>query len=119
MTLDPSSAAVPAVPSSDERTMSMLAHLGGIVAGFIPALVIMLTKGNESPFVRQQSVEALNFQITLIIAYVVSFVLMFLLIGLILLPLVWIGSIVLMIMAGVKANTGEPYAYPINLRLVK
>ena len=118
MTMDPMGG-VPGIPTSDEKTMSMLSHLLGIVAGFIPALVIMLTKGNESRFVRDQSVEALNFQITLVIAYVVAFILAFVLIGLLLFPVIWIGSLVLMIMAGMKANAGEAYRYPINIRLVK
>lgn len=113
------SGAVPAAPTQDERTMSLLAHLGGIVAGFIPALVIYLTKGNESTFVKDQAREALNFQITLILAYVASFVLMLILIGFLLLFVVWAGSIALMIIAGIQANNGQAYRYPVNLRLVK
>ena len=110
---------LPAGPTSDERTMSMLSHLGGIILGFIPALVIYLTKGNESAFVKDQSREALNFQITVAIAYVVSTVLMIVLIGFLLFLVVWIGSLVLMVMAGLAANKGEAYRYPINIRLVK
>lgn len=105
--------------SSDDRTMAMLAHLGGIVLWFIPALVIYLTKGNESAFVKEQAQEALNFQITLTIAWTVSFILIFIIIGLLLLPIVAIGGLVLMIMAGIAANKGESYRYPINIRLVK
>lgn len=112
------SGAVPAA-NSDERTMAMLAHLGGIVLWFIPALVIYLTKGTESAFVKEQAQEALNFQITLTIAWVVSFILVFIIIGLLLLPVVAIGGLVLMIMAGIAANKGEAYKYPINIRLVK
>lgn len=112
------SGAVPAA-TSDERTMAMLAHLGGIVLGFIPALVIYLTKGNESEFVKEQSREALNFQITVMGAWIVSLILMIVLIGLLLIPVVWIGSIVLAIMAGIAANKGDDYRYPVNIRLVK
>jgi uncharacterized protein len=108
-----------AIPTSDERTMAVLAHALGIVAGFIPALVIMLTKGNDSTFVRAQAVEALNFQITLILAYLVSGISMILLIGFLLLPVVMIGSIVLMIMAAIAVNNGQDYRYPFALRLVK
>jgi len=43
----------------------MLSHLGGIVLGFLAPLIIMLTKGNESPYTKRHAVEALNFQITL------------------------------------------------------
>ena len=108
-----------AAPASDERTMAMLAHLGGILFWFLPALVIYLVKGKESQYVREQSVEALNFQITLTIAWVASVVLLFVLIGIILLPVVAIGGLVLMIMAGIAANRGDAYRYPLNIRIVK
>jgi uncharacterized Tic20 family protein len=43
----------------------------------------------------------------------------FLLIGLLLLPLIWIGSVILMIMAAIAANNGQGYTYPVNIRLIK
>ena len=80
----------------------------------------MLTQGQKSAYVRRQAVEALNFQITTYIAAIVSFLLVFVfLIGLVLLPIVGIGWLVLTIMASIAANRGEDYRYPVNLRLVK
>ena len=111
--------AYPAVPTSDEMTMSMLAHAGGIFFGFLPALVIYLTKGNESPYVKAEATEALNFQITLAIAYVVASVLIIVLIGLLMLPVIWIASVAFMIMAAVSVNNGNAYRYPVNIRLIK
>ncbi|MDQ1584831.1 MAG: hypothetical protein QOH80_196 [Actinomycetota bacterium] len=109
----------PQLSPQDERLWAMLAHLGGLVLGFLASLIVLLVQGEKSAFVRRQAVEALNFQITLLIASIVSFVLLFVLIGFILLPVVLIGGLVLMIVAGVKANAGEDYRYPVNLRLVK
>lgn len=108
----------------DERTWGMLAHISAILAAiiglsFIGPLIVMLVQGPRSAFVRRQSVEALNFQITTYIAAIVSFVLIFVLIGFLLLAAVGIGWLVLTIMAGMAANRGEDYRYPINLRLVK
>lgn len=108
-----------AVPTSDEKTMSLIAHAGGIFFGFLPALVVYLTKGNESAFVKEESKEALNFQITLAIAYVISTVLIIVLIGLLMMLAVWVGSVILMIMAAIAVNKGEAYRYPINIRLIK
>ena len=119
MAQDPSYMSTGAAPTSDERTMAMLAHLGGILFGFIPALVIYLIKGNESRFVKEESAEALNFQITVAIAYVAAGILIIALIGLLLLPIVWIGSVVLAIVGGLQANKGQSYRYPVNLRFVK
>ena len=113
------SGAYPAIPTSDEKTMSMIAHAGGIFFGFLPALVVYLTKGSQPGFVRQESTEALNFQITLFIAYFVASLLVFVLIGLLLLPLIWVASVIFMIMAAVANNNGQAYQYPFNIRLVK
>ena len=105
--------------TSDEKTWAMLANVGGILIGFLAGLIVLLTKGKESDFVRDQAVEALNFQITVAIAWFVSFILIFVLIGLLLVFVVGIGSLILMIMAGIAANNGQRYRYPINIRMVK
>ena len=105
----------------DQRTMSLLAHLLGIVTGPIGALIIWLVSKDDASkgFVVDQSKEALNFQITVFIAIVISWILAFVLIGLLLMPLVGIANLVLCIMAAMKANNGEAYRYPFALRLVK
>jgi hypothetical protein len=110
---------VGAVSDSDRRTWSMLAHLGGIVLGFIAPLVVWLMYKDRDEFVKDQAQEALNFQITLAIAYAVSTVLTFVLIGIFTFAIAWIGGIILMIIAGMAANRGERYRYPLTLRLVK
>ena len=104
--------------TQDEKTWGMLAHLGGLFLGFIAPLVVLLVKGTESPYTRAQAVEALNFQITLAIAYLVAFISFIVLIGFVLLPLVAIGHIVFGIMASVASGRGELYRYPLNVRLV-
>jgi uncharacterized protein len=106
-------------PTQDDKTMAMLGHILGIFFPVIVPLVIMLTKGKESAWLRTQSVEALNFQITVFIAYAVAGVLSAVCIGLLLLPIIGLGAIVLGIIAGMKNNNGESYRYPATLRLVK
>ncbi|MEP6697082.1 MAG: DUF4870 domain-containing protein [Pseudonocardiales bacterium] len=121
----PGAAAAPFSPlvgrqlTSDETMWSMLGHLGGIILGFIAPLIVMLTKGNESPYTKYHSTEALNFQITIAIGYVISAVLTFVLIGVFTWFLVWVASIIFSIIAGLAANKGETYKYPFALRLVK
>lgn len=107
----------------DERTWGMLAHISAILAAivglsFLGPLIVMLVQGPKSPFVRRQSVEALNFQITTYIAAFISFILVFVLIGIVLLIVVGIGWLVLTIMAGIAANRGDDYRYPVNIRLI-
>ncbi len=114
------------MPTKDECNSAMLAHLLGAIAGIIGPLIIYLTKKDESPFVEDQGKEAMNFHITLIIAYVVSSILWTILAivtcgigGFIPLPAaVWIWQIVLGIIASTKASKGEYYRYPATMRLV-
>ena len=104
---------------SDARLWAMLGQLGGIILGFIGPLIVMLVFGPRNAFVKKESTEALNFQITVLIGYVVSFVLMFIVIGIFLFLAVWILSIIFCVIAGVKNNQGIEYRYPINIRFVK
>ncbi len=111
--------------TADERTMAMLAHLLGLVATFLGPLIIYLIKKDESRFVRDQAAEALNFAISIAIysfAYIiVSFILLFVLVGIFLfiaLPFLAIGVVILHIVAAVAANRGEYYRYPLTIRFI-
>jgi uncharacterized Tic20 family protein len=112
--------------TSDPKQMAMWAHYSGAILlgitcwlGWVGPLIIMLTQGQNDPFVKDQATEALNFQITVAIAAVISSVLVAVIIGFVLLPLVWIGGIVLGVMGGMAASRGEWYRYPFAIRLVK
>ncbi len=104
---------------SDARLWAMLGQLSGIILGFIGPLIVMLVFGPRNAFVKKESTEALNFQITVLIAYLVSFVLMFVVIGIFLFLAVWILSVVFCVIAGVKNNEGTEYRYPLCIRFVK
>ncbi|AWT15718.1 MULTISPECIES: DUF4870 domain-containing protein [Stenotrophomonas] len=106
---------------ADQRTMALAAHLLGIFTGFIGALIIWLINKDDAgkAFVTDQAKEALNFQITVTIAMVISIILMVVIIGGILAPIVGIINLVFCIIAAVKANNGEAYRYPFTLRLIK
>ena len=108
-------------PDKDSKTMGMLAHLLSIFTGFIGPLVIWLVKKDTSPFVDDQGKEALNFQLTLLIAYIVAFIIACVSLGfLFFAPLVvWIVALVFAIMATMQANNGVAYRYPINIRMIK
>lgn len=109
----------------EARTWAMAAHLS-VLSGFIipfgnliAPLVIWLIKKDEFPFVNDQGKEALNFQITMSIAAVISGVLTMICIGIPMLIAVAILNIVFPIIAGIKANDGIEYRYPYTLRLIK
>jgi uncharacterized Tic20 family protein len=105
--------------SNDDRNLAMLAHLLGIVSGFVGALIIWLIKKDQSAFIDEQGKEALNFQITVMIAFIGSWILMFVLIGMLLMPLLLLANLVFCILAAVAVSKGEHYKYPIAIRLLK
>ena len=106
-------------PTADEKTMGILSHILCLVGGFIAPLIIYLIKKDESAYVREQSKEALNFQLTVLICYIVSWILIFVLVGILLVFLVLIADLVFIIIATIKASEGKLYRYPINFRLIK
>ncbi|MGZ8270186.1 MAG: DUF4870 domain-containing protein [Methylophilus sp.] len=105
-------------PSSDEKNIATVTHLGGTVFFFIPALIVWLLKKDDSAYIADQSREALNFQITVLIAMLAANILIWLLIGLVLIPIVWLANIVFCIIAAISTSKGETYRYPICLRLI-
>jgi uncharacterized protein len=109
--------------SDDDKTMGMIAHLLGIVTGFVGPLIIWLMNKDktEKNWVIDQAKEALNFQITIAIAMVVAIILMMVSFGLLFFVpmIVGLGGLILAIMAGLKAKDGVDYRYPFAIRLIK
>ena len=113
--------------SKDDRQMAMLAHLLGALFGFLGPLIIWLTKKDTSPFVDDQGKEALNFHLTLLIAYaatsVIWIVFMFVTCGFgAFLPLPLVVSVLQLVFGIIgctKANAGETYRYPICIRFIQ
>ena len=106
-------------PNSDERTMAILSHILTLVGGFIPPLIIYLIKKDQSKFVEEHARESLNFQITLILAFIVSALLIIILIGILLIWALGIMALVLVIIATIRASENKLYRYPFNLRIIK
>jgi uncharacterized Tic20 family protein len=107
----------------EDRTMALIAHLSGILTGFIGPLVIWLINKDKADkgWLVGQAKEALNFQITVIIAMIAAIIIMVVSFGLLFfLPmLVGLGALVLCILAAMKANEGVDYRYPFAIRLIK
>ena len=113
------------VPDKEERTWGMFCHLivfsGFIIpfASIIGPLVIWIIKKDDMPFVEDQGKESLNFQITMMLATIVSVLLMFVLIGFVLIFVVLIFQFIVVIIASIKANEGVYYRYPLSIRFIK
>lgn len=105
----------PNIVTSDDKTWAVLAH----ILGWLIALIALLAKGTERPFVRDQAVEALNFDITLFIGTLISIPLLFVLVGFFTLFAIVIGGLVFHIIAAIEAGKGVRYRYPISIRIIK
>lgn len=106
------------MPVGDDKTMGLLVHLLGLFTSFLGPLVIYLVKRDESPFIAKHAAESLNFQISLIVYYVGSMVLMLLLIGFLTFLATFVIGIVFPIMGAVAASRGDTFRYPLSIRFV-
>lgn len=107
--------------NQEDRTLALLTHLSGVITSIIVPLIVWLIHKDkpDKGFLNDQAKEALNFQITMLIGYVIGAVLTIVLIGPLISLATWIASLVFSILAGIKANEGVAYRYPFALRLIK
>ena len=78
-----------------------------------------ISRRDQSGFVAEHAREALNFNITVVLAAIVCMALMVVFVGFILGTALFIGWLVLTLIAAIRASEGERYRYPLTLRLVK
>jgi uncharacterized Tic20 family protein len=111
---------VPVSPSGNDKIWSMLSHLSALFGvGIILPLVVYLAMRKDSEYVANNAREALNFHISIFIYVLCCIPLMFVLVGIPLAIAIGIASLVLAIIAAVKASDGEVYRYPLTLRFVR
>ncbi|MBC7403017.1 MAG: DUF4870 domain-containing protein [Microbacteriaceae bacterium] len=110
----------PAAPltEAEDRQWASFAHLGGIL-GFLPSLIIWLVFKDRGSFTNNEAKEALNFQITVVAAYIVGSILSIIVVGFLITIAAAIISIILSVVAFTKAKDGIAYRYPFAIRLIK
>jgi uncharacterized Tic20 family protein len=99
-----------------------LAAFVGVVIPFgniIGPLVLWLIKKPESTLVDYHGKQALNFQISATIYFIVGFVLLFVLVGFLVLPLVFIFWLVMVIVAAVRASNEQEPGYILSIPFIK
>jgi len=107
------------------RMWGMLCHLTALI-GFIGIpfghllgpMVVWLVKKNDDPFIDEQGKESLNFQISMTIYGIIAAFLVLILIGIPLLIALAVADVILVVIASVKTSNGEPYRYPLTIRLI-
>lgn len=129
----------PPPPRDNSRTLATICHLGSLAGGFILPLAIYLSEGDKKgSFVRHHAREALNFQITMMIASLGFVVLFFgfLFFGFFFLSgasdssfgfffpfplfsLLWFVPVGFSVMGAVRASQDQWWRYPVAIRFVK
>ena len=113
--------------SKDARMWAMFCHLAGlagfvvpvVISGIITPLIVWQIKKDEHQFIDEHGKEAVNFQISILLCSVICIPFIFVVIGIVMLVAVGIFDIVCLLIAGIKANNGEHYRYPICIRFIK
>ena len=116
----------------DERTWSMIAHLSVLlslvtgIGGPIAALVIWLVYKDRSQRVAFHALQSLWYQVAwaviLFVGWSITFILMFVLVGFLLVPVMAIASLVPFVhqcYAAYKVYQGVDYRYPVIADMVE
>lgn len=106
------------VIAQDSRNLALLIWVGTIPLGFIPGLIVYLTK-KDDPFLLDHAKESLNWSITAMIAYMAGFILTFVVIGVLVFFALAVCHLAFCVMGAVAASNGGGYRTPIALRLIK
>ncbi|MFD5112471.1 DUF4870 domain-containing protein [Streptomyces sp. NPDC058391] len=124
--------AAPAGGGASERTLAAVAHWSPLLVAFLalllfplmwplcclPPLILMTTAKTEH--LRDQAREALNWQLTALIAAVVCYLVTLAAgaVGMVLSLLLFVGCLILQVMAADAAGRGERHRYPACIRFV-
>ena len=104
--------------SQDSRNVAVLVWVGTIFFSFVPSLIVYLIKKDDA-YVLDQSKEALNWSITVVIGWFAGVILTFILIGVLVFIVVGLAHLVFCIMGAVAASSGQQYRVPFAIRLIK
>jgi len=118
--------------AAEDKQWASFAHFGGFL-WILPSLIIYLVFKDRGALTRQESKEALNWQITFVIGYFALVILIAIIsAALIFTPaagvisilgflpfLAYVYNVIVSIMGGIKVNNGGSYRYPFAIRLIK
>ncbi len=130
----PAAAPQPAGPltEAEDKQWAMWSHFGGIL-WLLPSLIIFLVFKDRGALTKQESKEALNWQITFLIFYIGWSIIGAILTGILIFSgmwsitwifgligwLIYLANVLFSILGGVKVNGGGTYRYPVNFRFIK
>lgn len=114
-----------ALQTPEQRQMGMFLHLSQLAnvilfpVGIVIPIVIWQTQKDKIPALDAHGKMVANWMISLTIYVLVSFILMFVIIGIFTMLAVAIIGIVFPIVGAIKANNGELWQYPMTIKFIK
>ncbi len=115
-----------ALQTPDEKQMGLFLHLSGLAfalvfpLGIVLPIVLWQTQRDKIPALDAHGKMVTNWMISATIYGVVSFILMFVLVGFLTGAAVWLMAIIFPIIGALKANNeGELWSYPLTIKFLK
>ena len=111
----------PKLSKVEEQNYTSLGNILGILIGFISPLIFWLVYKDRSTFLDANLKSALNFQLTMIIAWIAASILSGITFGILSILFFAIGVVILVfcIVAFAKTRSGENYTYPLSIPFIK
>lgn len=102
-------------PNTDSKNLAAITHVASIFFAFFAPLVMYIVKSDDA-FIKETAKEGLNFAITTLLVYILLGVTV---IGVALMPVLWLFTVVMYIIAAKTATQGQVYRFPLTWRLVQ
>ncbi len=102
-------------PNQDSKNIAAITHIAAIFFAFLAPLAVYLLKSDDL-FVKETAKECLNFAITVLLIYVVLGISI---VGISLMPVLWLVTVVLYVLAAKNATEGLIFRFPLTWRLLK
>jgi len=99
--------------------LSVFAGYAVPIAGLLAPIVIWQIKKDELPLIDEHGKNLMNWLLSLLVYTIACVLLSFLFVGIPLLFLLALLSVVFPIVAGIKANNGEVWKYPLSIEFLK
>jgi uncharacterized Tic20 family protein len=102
-------------PNKDSKNLAAITHIASIFFAFFAPLLMYILKSDDA-FIKETAKEGLNFAITVLLVYILLGVTI---IGVSLMPVLWLITVVLYVIAAKTATEGQVYRFPFTWRLIK
>ena len=108
----------------EEKTFCMLMHFSQFLSfctgfGLYAPIIMWLTNKDKSEFLDSHGKTVTNFLISMTIWLIISSILTFVLIGFLTFLVIGLIMLICPIIAGIKANQGKNYKYPLTISFFK